>query len=86
MDGNGNVFVTGFSAGDYTTIKYSILLPISLEIHQLDSEVVLTWTDQAFWLQVAPAINGPFIPIPNAESPYTSSIEGVQSFYRLTSD
>jgi hypothetical protein len=88
LDGSGNVFVAGKSAGsgtgfDYAIIKYSAVMPPHLDIERVNDKVVLRWADATFGLQCAPSISGSFTNIPGATSPYTNSIIGAQQFFRL---
>ena len=91
VDAIGNVFVTGHAAGNYifATIKYASLssvpspLPIPIEIQLSGGQVVLSWTNAAFSLQAAPAVQGVYTNLPGAMSPSTNSISGSQQFFRL---
>jgi hypothetical protein len=91
VDNSGNVFVTGTSSGtngynnyyDYVTIKYSSSVQPYLAIHEINQQVVLSWTNAGFDLLSAPAITGVFTNIPGATSPYTNPITGLQRFFRL---
>lgn len=79
----GTLFVTGFSDGNYATIKYSVVQPISLNVQKATDQLVMTWTNADFVLQSAPAIIGPFTNIVCATSPHTNTIIGAQQFFRL---
>jgi hypothetical protein len=88
VDGSGNVFVTGYRVvidanHDYTTIKYSGVQPIPLDIQPSGNAMVLSWANATFGLQSAPAITGTFTNVPGATSPYTNPITGLQQFFRL---
>ncbi len=79
VDANDNLFITGYwgvtgSGSDFLTIKYAAPPPPSLNIQHLANSVVLSWTDEAFGLQSAPAISGTFtnVPVPPALTPTPS--------------
>jgi hypothetical protein len=91
-DGSGGVYVTGYSrstAGsgseDYLTIKYAIatLLPIPLNHQVSGQQLVLSWTNAAFDLQSASAVQGTYTNVPGATSPYTNLLIGGQQFFKL---
>ena len=92
VDNNGNVYVTGHSAGtnglpDFVTIKYSSSLPLPhLDFQTLNNQLVLSWTNLSFALQSAPAVNGTFTNVAGAASPYTNAFSGAQQFFRLISN
>jgi hypothetical protein len=90
VDGNGNVFVTGYSFDgtngfDFVTIKYSSSMPVAprLDFGMLDNQLVLSWTNAGFSLQCASPVTGTFTNIPGATSPYTNPITAPQQFFRL---
>lgn len=89
VDQSGNVFVTGTSWNgtnyDVATIKYYVPpLPVLL-VQKLGDRIVLSWTNAAFGLQVAPTLPGSFANVPAATSPYTNPIVGGGQFFRLIS-
>lgn len=91
VDGNGDVFVSGESADrppyirqHYTTIKYSSTAP-KLNIQNLNSGFVLTWTVPGWNLQCAPTASSTFTNIPGATSPYTNTLGGQEGYFRLQS-
>ncbi len=57
--------------------------PIPLTIANIGNQAVLTWTNAAFSLQSAPNVAGPYATIINAVSPYTNSLAGAQTYFRL---
>jgi hypothetical protein len=57
--------------------------PIPLVLERFGNNVILTWTNPAFLLQSAPAMNSLFTNIPSAASPYTSPISPGARFFRL---
>jgi len=59
---------------DFATIKYSsaALLPIPLDYHIIGNELVLSWTNAAFSLQAAPAVEGVYTNVLGATSPHTN--------------
>ena len=97
LDGDGNVYVTGYSdhgssmigENHIVTIKYAALpsggdlSPIALLFQRLDNQLVLSWTNAAFGLQSAPFVSGVFTNISGAASPHTNALSGDQQFFRL---
>jgi hypothetical protein len=88
LDGDGNVFVTGYSRGtngfnDYATIKLWGRQPIQLNIQPANSALVLSWSNPTFLLQAAPNTTGTFTNIPGATSPRTNTPGAPQQFFRL---
>lgn len=89
VDDSGSVFVTGSSWDglnfDFATIKYSsaALLPIPLHYQFVGNQLVLSWTNAAFGLQAAPAVEGVYTNIPGATSPYTNALSDLQRYFRL---
>jgi hypothetical protein len=69
-------------SGPTTEINF-ISLPVLLGVEETGTNVVLTWTNSAFALQAAPAVNGTYTNIPGATSPYTNAIAAPQEFFRL---
>jgi len=57
--------------------------PIPLTIAPMSNTVVLTWTNAAFSLQSATNVTGPYTTITNAVSPFTNSLSGSRTFFRL---
>ena len=87
VDGDYNVYVTGYSDGinglaDILTTKYGFVRP-PLKAQRQNSSIVLSWTNSLFALQSAPSFAGPFLTLSSATSPYTNSIGGSQQFFRL---
>jgi hypothetical protein len=58
-------------------------IPIPLVVQRNDHNLILTWTDPAFGLQVAPAVTGNYANILGAVSPYTNAIGTSPKFFRL---
>lgn len=71
--GDGNVFALSLG-------------PIPLNIQTSGSNVVLTWGNPAFSLQVASTTTGVYTNASSAASPYTNTITGSQMFFRLKSN
>jgi Beta-propeller repeat len=89
VDSSGNVFVTGYSYNGTNayilTVKYSSSVPPPhLDFQLLNSRLVLSWANDGFDLQTAPAITGPFTNLPGATSPYTNAVTFAQQFFRLS--
>jgi len=98
---NQNEFILNLSVGTYT-LKFSpsgaeydtlldnvslfALLSPMLSVQHSGKHVVLSWTNTAFSLQAAPAVTGTYTNIPDATSPYTNTITGSQTFFRLISN
>jgi hypothetical protein len=53
----------------------------ALNIQQLGAAVVLSWPRGT--LQQADFVNGPFVNVLGATSPYTNAISGGQKYYRV---
>ena len=88
LDGEGNVFVTGYSRGtngftDYATIKLWGRQPIQLNVQPTNNLLVLSWANPTFLLQSAPNATGTFTNIPGATSPRTNTLGAPQQFFRL---
>ncbi len=69
-NGNGTVFALSLGA-------------IPLNVQPDGGNVILTWGNPAFSLQAAPTMNGPYVTIPGAASPYTNAINAAQQYFRL---
>lgn len=78
-DGGRNGTGTVFALSLFTT-------PIPLDIAAAGNAVILSWSDPAFSLYAAPAVNAAFTNVPNATSPYTNHLTGPQKFFRLQSN
>jgi hypothetical protein len=57
--------------------------PEPLQAALVGSSLVLSWTNSAFSLSSASVVDGTYTKISGATSPYTNSISGAQSYYRL---
>ena len=87
------MYVTGASDGnhttgttyDYATIKYpsSMPSPIRLIAQIVGNQLVLSWTNAAFRLQSAPAVQGDYSDVSGAISPHSTGFSGTQRFFRL---
>jgi hypothetical protein len=55
--------------------------PVTLNIHSSGANVVLTWSTGT--LQAAGDVNGPYVDVASASSPYTISPSGTQQFFRV---
>ncbi|MDW7980024.1 MAG: immunoglobulin domain-containing protein [Verrucomicrobiales bacterium] len=90
------IAVSGNYGGGNTggTIRYDLMTvygnpvgvapaPIPLEIQLQGTNVVLRWSDPAFWLESAPTVTGPYTKVEGATSPYTVPATGEAQFFRL---
>ncbi len=90
------VGVTGTYGGGNAggTIRYDLVtiygnpigtapVPVPLQIQLVGSNVVLTWSDPAFWLESAPTVTGPYAKVEGATSPYVVPVTGQAQFFRL---
>ena len=59
------------------------LSPIPLAIQLNGTNAILAWTNAAFGLQSAPALDGSFTDVNGASSPYTNPISATQKYFRL---
>jgi hypothetical protein len=90
---NNNYSATATSYGTSGTIRFDLVRafanptgtvsPIPLYVQQLGSDLVLTWSNPAFSLALAPHPDGPFTKIIGATSPYTNTPSGTATFFRL---
>jgi len=74
------------AAAQQTNHTFSVKLvpqPI-LTVAAVGDQIVLSWTNAGCALQSASNIQGPFVTIPAATSPYTNSSAGPSIFFRLT--
>jgi len=79
-----NRLVISKQSGSTATTEINFIsLPVLLGVEGSGTNVVLTWTNSAFALQAAPAVNGTYTNIPGATSPYTNAIDAPQEFFRL---
>ena len=72
----------GTSFSDVATV---IPNPIPLNIVRDGSNVILTWSDSAFYLQSSTVVTGPYSYVDSATSPYTNNLNSAQQYFRLTS-
>jgi uncharacterized repeat protein (TIGR03803 family) len=56
---------------------------IPLQITAQGNSAVLTWSDPTFSLQAASSLGGSFTNVPDALSPYTNVMTGIQQVFRL---
>jgi hypothetical protein len=54
-----------------------------LKIQLIGGKAVLTWTNPAYSLQIAPLVMGTFTNIPSVASPFTNAISGPAGYFRL---
>jgi hypothetical protein len=80
--GAGGIYSTPTDYIDYIAFAPP---PVPLNIRISGKTAILTWTNLAFALQGAPSASGAYTNIPGATSPYTNTIAGSQSFFRLAS-
>jgi hypothetical protein len=76
----------GGSGGLFTYQRTTVpgaVAPIPLTIAQIGNKAVLSWTNAAFSLQSATNVAGPYTMITNAVSPFTNSLAGAQTYFRL---
>ena len=93
-DSDGNVIVTGrqqVSANNSINNFASVIIkyagaspsPILLSIQSAGQDLILSWPDNRFSLQSAPAATGVFGTIAGASNPYTNSPGQSEKFFRL---
>jgi hypothetical protein len=92
VDRSGNVFVAGearivppYGVYHFVTVKYNTTVAPNLNIENVDSQVVLTWTTPSWSLQYAPTAASTFTNISAATSPYTNNFAGSEGYFRLQS-
>jgi len=91
VDSEGNVVVVGTQQIPNTNAYASIIIkyagaspsPVPLTIQQAGQDLVISWLDNRFVLQSAPAATGVFNIIAGATSPYTNQPSGSAQFFRL---
>jgi uncharacterized repeat protein (TIGR03803 family) len=72
--GGGTVFAL--------TVSMSLSsIPLNLQLNA--PNLVLTWTDPAFFLQTASGITGPWTTVPGATSPHNAPVTNPMQFFRL---
>lgn len=64
-----------------TRINYAAPTPVSLSIEKSGDNVILTWPSGT--LQAATSVSGTYSDISGATSPYTNSITGPQTYFRV---
>jgi hypothetical protein len=55
----------------------------AIEFQRDSNRLVLSWTNMEFTLQAAAAASGTFTNVPDASSPYTSTLDGSEVYFRL---
>jgi hypothetical protein len=91
VDSEGSVIVIGSQQIPYTSAYASVIIkyagvspaPVPLTIQLAGQDLVLSWPDNRFGLQSAPAATGIFTNILGATSPYTNPVSGSAQFFRL---
>ena len=74
----------GGTSSSLITVGVGSFTPIPLSAQLSGGKFVLTWTNQAFSLQTATNVTGPYITVPGATSPYTNLIStNPAGFFRL---
>jgi hypothetical protein len=68
---------------NFAVASQQAVAPIALAIELKAGALVLSWPGCAFSLQSAPAVAGPYSDVLGATSPYTDSLSGAASFFRL---
>jgi uncharacterized repeat protein (TIGR03803 family) len=76
--GGGTVFALTVSMSSIVSVS-----PIPLNFQVNAPNLVLTWANQAFNLQAASGLSGPWATIPSATSPYDSPLTNPMQFFRL---
>jgi hypothetical protein len=79
----GILTVSNLSVGLSFAAVTGIVLPAQLNIQLINNQAVLSWTDNTFLLQAAPAVTGTYTNVPGSSSPYTNAIGNPAKFYRL---
>ncbi len=68
----------------YLSLRSDIVTPApSLQIKQVGTDVILTWSDATYVLQGSPLVTGTYTTIPSSTSPYTNAITGSEQYFRL---
>jgi hypothetical protein len=69
-----------------TNLNYYTGVAIPLNIQTSGSDMILTWVDPSYSLQVAATVTGAYTNVSGAASPYTNTVSGSQNFFRLQSN
>ena len=79
---------TAFGLDDVSVVQVSppSQSPGILTCQHLSNAVVVSWTNSACILQVAPAVTGIYTNVAGATSPYTNNPTGPRKFFRLISN
>jgi len=68
------------------TFSLTFLPALTLNVSDIENQMVLSWTNAGYVLQSAFDINGPYLTIPGATSPYTNISLAPAQYFRLMSN
>ncbi len=72
-----------YGGGTVFGVPISLAAHYPLNIKLVGTNAVVSWSNQAYYLQTAPALQGPYNDIPGASSPYITPAAATEQFFRL---